>query len=481
MVYENKDNVMIGLEIHVQLNKLNTKLFCGCTTDYHNKNPNSCNCPVCMGLPGVLPVINKKAVEFSMKVGLALNCDISEHTQFHRKNYFYPDLPKAFQTTQFDHPIAHDGYVLIEGENGESRIRINRAHMEEDPGKLIHEGTINKSKFTMIDYNRSGMALLEIVTEPDLRSPKEARRFLDKLKSIIDYLGVSDTDLEGAMRVDSNVSIMGGNRAEVKNISSFKGAEKAMLYEIIRQKNVLKRGGTVVQETRHFDEARSVTIGMRTKEEENDYRYFPEPDLVPLNVSDWAPRIRETLPELPDAKRERLVKEYGITVDHAKSIVTELVLADYYEAVVAKLGENKGINEVAKLVAVWVVDVLRGELNYRGIGVDAFSVDNMVSIVQMVADGKVSDRAAVEVIRTVLDEGGTPEAVVQAKGLGTASDDVVTVAAREAVEQNPAAVEDYRKGQEKALNSLVGYVMKQTRGSADPKAAREEVLKIIDG
>ena len=492
MVYENKDNVMIGLEIHVQLNMLNTKVFCGCTTDYHGKNPNSCNCPVCMGLPGVLPVINKKAVEFSIKVGLALNCGISEHTQFHRKNYFYPDLPKAFQTTQYDHPIAHDGYVLIEGENGESRIRINRAHMEEDPGKLIHEGTINKSKFTLIDYNRSGMALLEIVTEPDLRSPKEARRFLDKLKSIIDYLGVSDTDLEGAMRVDSNVSIMGGNRAEVKNISSFKGAEKAMLYEIIRQKNVLKRGGTVVQETRHFDEARSVTIGMRTKEEENDYRYFPEPDLVPLNVSDWAPHIMETLPELPDAKRERLMREYGITVDHAKSIVTEMALADYYEAVAAKVD--------AQLAAVWVVDVLLGELKYRvmshiyTLGADIhydaipgelnyhgvkFSVDNIVSIARMVAEGTISDRAAVEVIRTVLDDGGTPAEVVQAKGLGTASDDVVSVAAREAVDQNPAAVEDYRKGQEKALNSLVGHVMKVTRGSADPKTAREEILKVL--
>ncbi|MCK5660811.1 MAG: Asp-tRNA(Asn)/Glu-tRNA(Gln) amidotransferase GatCAB subunit B, partial [Methanosarcinales archaeon] len=274
--------------------------------------------------------------------------------------------------------------------------------------------------------------------------------------------------------------------------------EKAMLYEIIRQKNVLKRGGTVVQETRHFDEARSVTIGMRTKEEENDYRYFPEPDLVPLNVSDWAPHIKETLPELPDAKRERLVKEYGIAIDHAKSIVTEMAMADYYEAVVANTKVN-GLND-PRLAAVWIVDVLLGELNYRVMGhrhtlgedihYDAipgelnyygwmFSVDNMVSILQMVAEGTISDRAAVEVIRAVLDEGGTPAEVVQAKGLGTASDDVVSVAAREAVDQNPAAVEDYRKGQEKALNSLVGHVMKQTRGSADPKVAREAILKVL--
>ncbi|MFZ2412314.1 MAG: Asp-tRNA(Asn)/Glu-tRNA(Gln) amidotransferase subunit GatB, partial [Candidatus Methanoperedens sp.] len=278
MMYENPDGVKIGLEVHVQLNKLKTKVFCGCATDYHNDPPNSHVCPVCLGLPGALPVINKKAVEAAIKVGLALNCKIEEHTQFYRKNYYYPDLPKGFQITQYDFPISSGGYVMIEGEDGEHRVGITRAHMEEDPGRLVHEGTIDKSKYTLIDYNRSGMALLEVVSEPDMRSPKEARRYLDKLRNILEYLDVFDGNLEGALRVDANISIMGGQRAEIKNISSHKGAERALLYEIVRQKNVLRRGGVVVLETRHFDEAREITLSMRSKEEAHDYRYFPEPD-----------------------------------------------------------------------------------------------------------------------------------------------------------------------------------------------------------
>ena len=472
-MYENPDGVMIGLEVHVQLNKLKTKIFCGCSTDYHNDPPNSHVCPVCLGLPGSMPVINKKAVEAAIKVGLAFNCEVEEHTQFYRKNYFYPDLPKAFQITQYDFPISSNGYVIIEGEDGEHKVRINRAHMEEDPGRLVHEGTIDKSKYTLIDYNRSGMALLEIVSEPDMRSPKEARRYLDKIRNIIEYLGVSDVDLEGAMRVDANISIMGGQRAEIKNISSFKGAERALLFEIVRQKNVLRRGGTVVLETRHFDEAQEITLSMRSKEEAHDYRYFPEPDLVPLKISGWAPAIKETLPELPDARRMRFVEQYGITDDHAKSLTSELKLAVFYEPVAQEVDP--------KLAAVWVNDVLKGELNYRDLTIDAFSKEDILSIIRLVSGDKITEKGAVEVIRTVLDNGGAPEDIVKEKGLLKVEGDIVETAAEEAIAENPQSVDDYRAGKEKALNALVGAVMKKTRGRADARTAREILLeKLFD-
>jgi aspartyl-tRNA(Asn)/glutamyl-tRNA(Gln) amidotransferase subunit B len=470
--YENPDGVMIGLEVHVQLNKLKTKVFCGCTTDYHNDPPNSHVCPVCLGLPGALPVINKKAVEAAIKVGLALNCKIEEHTQFYRKNYYYPDLPKGFQITQYDFPISSGGYIVIEGEDGEHRVGITRAHMEEDPGRLVHEGTIDKSKYTLIDYNRSGMALLEVVSDPDMRSPKEARRYLDKLRNILEYLDVFDGNLEGALRVDANISIMGGQRAEIKNISSHKGAERALLYEIVRQKNVLRRGGIVVLETRHFDEAREITLSMRSKEEAHDYRYFPEPDLVPLKISGWAPAIKETLPELPDARRMRFVEQYGITDDHAKALTSELKLAIFYEDVAKKAD--------SRMAAVWISDVLKGELNYRDLTIDSFKKDNMLSILELLASKKITEDGAVDIIRTILDKGGSPDEIVAEKGLLKVEGDIVSTAAEEAIKENPQAVADFKAGKEKALNSLVGAVMKKTKGRADARAAREVLLRILE-
>lgn len=469
MVYENPDGVKIGLEIHVQLNKLNTKLFCGCSTDYHNSSPNTYVCPVCLGLPGSLPVLNEKAVEFAIKIGLALNCTIVEQTQFHRKNYYYPDLPKGFQTTQYDYPIASKGKVIIEGEDGERVIKITRAHLEEDPGRLQHIGTIDKSKGTLINYNRSGMALLEIVSDPDMRSPKEARRYLDKLRSILDYLDVFNGDLEGAMRVDANVSVFNGERVEVKNISSFKGAEKALLYEIMRQKNHIRRGGTITLETRHFDEARGVTLSMRTKEEEHDYRYFPEPDLVPLRVTDRVMRVRQSLPELPDAKKERFISQYGIIDMHARALTTEIKLANFYEESAAQVDP--------KTAAVWIADILKGELNYRDVAIDAFTVDDIVEIVKLVTEEKITEKGGIEVIRVILDNGGKPADIVQEQCLLKVEDDIVAKAVEEAIVENPEAVADYHAGKEKSLNFIVGKVMQKTKGCADAKEAREKLLE----
>jgi len=471
MVYENPDGVRIGLEVHVQLNKLNTKLFCGCSTNYHDSEPNTHVCPVCLGLPGSLPVINKRAVEFAIKIGLALNCNIVEQTQFHRKNYYYPDLPKGFQTTQYDYPIASQGRIVIEGEDGERIIRITRAHMEEDPGRLQHMGSIDKSKGTLINYNRSGMTLIEIVSEPDMRSPKEARRYLDKLRSILDYLDVFNGDLEGAMRVDANVSVFYGDRVEVKNISSFKGAERALLYEIMRQKNQVRRGGKITMETRHFDEARGVTLSMRTKEDEHDYRYFPEPDLVPLRVADWVPEVQKTLPELPDAKKDRFIREYGIADMHAKALTSDKFIANYYEAVAHEINP--------KVAAVWVADILKGELNYRDISVDAFKVEDIVEIIILVTENKITERSGVEIIRTILDNGGTPAAIVKEKGLIKVEDDIVTKAVTEALDENPEALQDYLGGKEKSLNFLVGQVMKKTAGRSDAKTTREMIIERI--
>ncbi len=319
-----EDEVIIGLEVHCQLNKLNSKLFCGCSTKHHESEPNTHTCPVCMGLPGALPVINKKAVEYTIMVGLSLNCEIAEHTQFYRKNYYYPDLPRGFQITQYDYPIASEGLMTVDTDGQERAIRIRRVHMEEDPGRLVHQGSIETSKYVLVDYNRCGMPLIEVVTEPDLRSPKEARRFINKLRNILEYLDVFDGSLPGALRVDANVSLRGGARVEVKNISSYKGVERALLFEITRQQNMKRRGVKVTQETRHYDDERNCTITLRSKEQAEEYRYFPEADLVPLSVSGWQHALKEKLPELPDAKRERFRRQYGVSDNHAKVLTSEI-------------------------------------------------------------------------------------------------------------------------------------------------------------
>ena len=365
-----EDEVIIGLEIHCQLNKLNSKLFCGCSTKHHGKEPNTHTCPVCMGLPGALPVINKKAVEYAIMVGLSLNCSIAEHTQFYRKNYYYPDLPRGFQITQYDYPIAHDGIMTADTDGAERTIRIRRVHMEEDPGRLVHQGSIETSKYVLVDYNSSGMPLIEVVTEPDLRSPKEARRFINKLRNILEYLDVFDGSLDGALRVDANISLRGGARAEVKNISSYKGVERALLFEISRQRNMKRRGIKVAQETRHYDDERNCTITLRSKEQAEEYRYFPEADLVPLSVSGWQYALKEKLPELPDAKRERFRP-----VRHLGQPCQSHHLGDTRGELLRVCGRKCE----PSLAATWVADYLKGELNYRDMDVrDAFGPDKMV-------------------------------------------------------------------------------------------------------
>ncbi len=324
---------------------------------------------------------------------------------------------------------------------------------------------LEKSKYSLIDYNRSGMALLEIVTEPDLRSPKEARQFLNKLRNILEYLDVFDGYLEGAIRVDANISLAGGARAEVKNISSYKGVEKALSFEIVRQKNLMRRGIKVVQETRHYDEARGVTISLRTKEEEKDYRYFPEPDLVPFKAKDGVSKIKKTLPELPDAKRIRFVEQYNISEHHAKVLTSELKLANFFENVAGKVDTNQA--------ATWIADVLKVELNYRGLGIDAFSPEHAIQILRMLEKKDITEKGAVQVIRTLLDKGGTPAEIVKRKGLLKVDVGEIAKAVDKAIKENPTAVQDYHAGRNEALHFLIGQVMKKTSGKADPDAVNK--------
>ena len=470
---------VIGLEVHVQL-ETDTKIFCGCSTEpADEEEPNSRTCPTCLGLPGALPVVNEAAVEAAVKVGKALDAAIAEETRFHRKNYYYPDLPKNFQITQYDAPICAAGSLEISVEGERRRIGIRRAHLEEDPGSLQHQGgSIDTAEYTLVDYNRAGTPLMEVVTDPDFRSPKETRAFLAKLEEVLEYLGVFDAGRDGSLRIDANISLVpedeigdGGeidadtlaaaNRTEVKNISSHKGAEQALAYEVTRQKNAVQRGRVVEQETRHWDESRGITVSMRSKEAEKDYRYFREADLPPLSVQGWRERI--DIPELPDARRERFREEYGVDGESAAKLTSTKAVADFYEDVAARFDPG--------LAATWVADNLLGELNYRDMAITdvADRLDEFARLIELVDAGEITTKNAEEVVlRTMLDEGAAPDAVIEAEGLGTADEDEVAVAVGEAIEENPDAVDDYHAGEDGAINFLVGQVMQKTGGSADP-------------
>ncbi|WP_129114755.1 Asp-tRNA(Asn)/Glu-tRNA(Gln) amidotransferase subunit GatB [Halegenticoccus tardaugens] len=483
--------VVIGLEVHVQL-ETNTKIFCGCSTEAAaDEAPNTRTCPVCLGLPGALPVLNEAAVEAAVKVGKAISADVPEETNFHRKNYYYPDLPKNFQITQYDAPICRDGTIEVEIEGERRAINVSRAHLEEDPGSLQHKGgSIDTADYTLINYNRAGTPLMEIVTEPDFRSPKEARRFLAKLEEVLEYLGVFDSTRDGSLRVDANISMVpadeidadgsideealaAANRTEVKNISSHKGAEKALAYEVTRQKNAIQRGRAIEQETRHWDESRGITVSMRSKEAEKDYRYFREADLPPLRVSGWKEEI--SIPELPDARRERFREEYGLDAESASKLTSTKAVADFYEDVAAAFDPD--------LAATWVADNLLGELNYRDMEIADVEgrLGEFSRLVELVDAGDITRKNAEEVVlRRMLDDGETPDAIIEAEGLGTVDEDEVDRAVAEAIDEHPGAVEDYYDGEGGAINFLVGQVMRKTGGSADPGDVNAKLRARLD-
>jgi aspartyl-tRNA(Asn)/glutamyl-tRNA(Gln) amidotransferase subunit B len=469
--------VVIGLEVHVQL-ETDTKIFCGCTTE-PAAEPNTNTCPTCLGLPGALPVVNEAAVEAAVKLGKALDASVPERTRFHRKNYFYPDLPKGFQVTQYDAPICQDGDLDVSVEGERRTVGIERAHLEEDPGSIEHVGgDIDSADYVLVDYNRAGVPLMEIVTQPDLRGPAEARAFLAKLEEVLEYLGIFDGERDGSLRVDANISLVpaeemdddgavddavlaDANRTEVKNISSHRGAEQALAYEISRQRNALQHGRAVAQETRHWDEGKGITLSMRAKEAEADYRYFPEYDLPPLAVADWREAL--SIPELPDARRERFREEYGLGTESAAKLTSSRQLADFFEAVAEEFDPD--------FAATWVADNLLGELNYRDM--DVTEIEGQLAevrrLLEAVAEDEITAKNAREtVLRRMLDEGESPDAIIEAEGLGTAGEDEVAAAVRDAIAENPDAVADYEAGDEGAINFLVGQVMQKTGGSADP-------------
>ncbi|WP_227355550.1 Asp-tRNA(Asn)/Glu-tRNA(Gln) amidotransferase subunit GatB [Haladaptatus salinisoli] len=497
-VQEDELVTVIGLEIHVQL-ETDTKIFCGCSTKQDDAEPNTYTCPVCLGLPGSLPVLNEAAVEYAVKVGKAIDADIPEETRFHRKNYFYPDLPKGFQITQYDAPICQDGKLEFRHEGETRTVGIHRAHLEEDPGSLRHvrDGSgdietrtvgIDRADYTLVNYNRAGTPLMEIVTEPDFREPGEAVSFLEKLEEVLEYLGVFDSTRDGSLRVDANLSIVpaediaddgtisedaDANRTEVKNISSHKGAESALAYEESRQRNLIRRGKAVEQETRHFNETHGSTVSMRSKEAEKDYRYFAEADIPPLRVSDWKEKL--AIPELPDARRERFREEYGLSAEAASKLTSSKQVADFYEDVAEKFDPD--------LAATWVADNLLGELNYRDMEITDVEgrLDEFTALIRLVAEDEITVKNAEEIVlREMLDEGDDPETVIEREGLGKADAGEVERAVEEAIDENPDTVEDYHAGEGGAINFLVGQVMQKTGGSADPGSVNGMLRERLD-
>lgn len=475
-----KYEAVIGLEVHTEL-RTATKIFCSCRTSF-GAEPNTNVCPVCLGLPGVLPVLNKKVLEFAVRTGLALNCEISRYSKFDRKNYYYPDLPKNFQTSQYDLPICEHGHLDVEVDGKKTTIRITRAHMEEDAGKLVHHGTsITDSDYSLVDYNRTGTPLLEIVSEPDMRSAKEAVAYMEKLRAILQYCGVSDCKMEeGSLRCDANVSVRPvgqkelGTKTEIKNINSFRGVERAIEYEAMRQAELLEEGGTVVQETRTWDEKEGVTKSMRKKEEANDYRYFPEPDLVPFTVSEeYIEEIRKTLPELPDARKERYMESYGLTSYDADYLTNDKARADYFEAMVAAGADPKE-------AANWLMGDFAKKLSQSGLEMAAAPVTAaaLADLLGLIGKGTISGKIAKQVFSDMWETGKGAETIVKEKGLVQISDTgALEELADRIIAANPQSVADFKAGKKKAVGFLMGQIMKETKGKANPQVVNGILTK----
>jgi len=466
---------VIGLEVHLQL-ATETKAFCGCSTKFGSR-PNSQTCPVCLGFPGALPVLNEKAFFYAIKVALALNCAIQNLIKFDRKNYYYPDLPKNFQISQYDMPLSYNGLVDIVSGGARKRIRIKRVHLEEDAGKLVHP---NKASYSLVDFNRAGIPLLEIVTEPDISSPQEAYDYLTILKSILQYLRVSDCDMEkGSLRCDANISIRKagekklGVKVELKNMNSFRWVREALQYEIDRQVSLAEAKGNIIQETRLWDAERMVTISMRTKEEAEDYRYFPEPDLVPFMVEKIIiDQIQKTLPELPEAKVARFKKEYGLSDYDAQVLTSQIDVADYFEGC-ANLYENK------KTIANWITGDIMARMNTRNSGIAELGVPakNLVGLLKMIDGQAISGKMAKDILLEMIETKKDASAIVKAKGLSQISDkDKIEQVIKDVLSKNEKSVNDYKSGKKNAFTFLVGQVMRQTQGKANP-AIVNEMLK----
>jgi aspartyl-tRNA(Asn)/glutamyl-tRNA(Gln) amidotransferase subunit B len=457
---------VIGLECHVQLATI-SKMFCGCPTDYAGAAPNTHVCPICLGMPGVLPVINRKAVEYTLMTGLALNAEIPEATKFDRKNYPYPDLVKGYQISQYDLPLVKGGFVEINGEDGQPRrIGLERVHLEEDTGKLTHVGD-----GSLVDFNRSGVPLMEMVSQPEIRSPFDARAYLQKLRAILRTLGVSGADMEkGQLRCDVNVSLRPvgqtqlGTKVEVKNLNSFRAVFRALEFEIERQAGLLDQGERIEQETRGWVEDRGVTVSQRSKEQAHDYRYFPEPDLPPLFVSrEWLVELRARLPELPDARKVRYQQSFGLSAYDADQLSIDTATAIFFEATLQAGADPKK-------AANWIQNDLKGQARLP-------SAEHLAQIIRLVDDGTLSTTSARQVLEAVLETGHSPRQLVEERGLGQVSDaGALEQAVVEAIDANPAAVADYRAGKASAINFLKGQVMRATKGKANP-AVVEDLLK----
>jgi aspartyl-tRNA(Asn)/glutamyl-tRNA(Gln) amidotransferase subunit B len=481
---------VIGLECHVELST-RTKMFCGCRNAF-GAPPNTNVCPVCLGHPGSLPVPNGKAIEYIVRIGLALHCEIAPHSLFHRKNYFYPDMPKNFQISQYDLPICVGGHLDVEVDGRGRRVGITRVHMEEDTGKTTHgsaSGRIHEADFALVDYNRAGVPLVEVVSEPDIRSPEEAGSYLRELRSTLEALGVSDVRMEeGSLRCDANISTRRagdeglGVKVEIKNLNSIRSLERALRFEEERQRSALESGESIVQETRHWDEDRGTTHTLRSKEEAFDYRYFPEPDLPPLEPDPaWVEEIRASLPELPAATRARyLGAGFGLTREQADTLIGDRGLSGLFERTSAELG---GVPP--KVVANWIVQNLLAVLNERGLstGEIDLSPERLAEIVRMVEDGTISVTAGKQVLEEVVATGRPPGDIVREKGLRQVSDTSALEAwVDEAIAENPGPVEQFRGGKEGILGFLVGQVMKKSGGSANPKLVNELLrTRLSDG